>query len=343
MKTCLLWASLLLAAPSWAQLPAEAIYRCAEGEVFQLQHQPNGVRLWRGLYQPVKDGSRLNLASTAAGEFSDGEYRLHSTEQTLSLFRQAQPLGSDCRPAPQDEPVNPVRDAASGIVFVPPERWLAQEVKLTATSGSELPADAAAALQRLSYWYQAADGRRSPLLTLTVYPGSVSPLPNGPADSMALGTDTQRVYYAKIKLPSTFAANTPEDARLQALRLTEAELRQAFSMYGVVVNRAVETVTVIPSWLERNLRPGALQRVELRELTGQGLGQRIAVQERVLERGNPIPLTLRFDPAAINPKLQYVVQAQLLQNGRVVMQSETAAVLTQQHGREARVLLKSLR
>lgn len=327
-----------------AQTDFNVTFRCSNGEIFQVSSQgADQVLLQRGLFQPVSGPTSLTLSSAIAAsgaKYSNGEYSVWLKGDQALLMQGETLMAQDCQASAAAEPLTPIRDASSGIVFIPPERWLAQEVKLRAKAGSDFVPYAA---HQLNYQYHGAQGQAIDLLTLIVVPSSRASKITPPANSIELGRDSQRVYWALIGQTPANTTTAEAKQQWQRLRTSADEVRQNFSLYGVVINHAVETISAKVSWLDRALRPSTEQIVELYVQENDKLGELIAHESQQLEKGYPKAVTLRFDPAAINPKLHYVVQAKLLRGSRVVMQSSPQAVLTQGHGREVNLVLQAIR
>jgi membrane-bound inhibitor of C-type lysozyme/uncharacterized lipoprotein YbaY len=344
MKSFLFSWFLLLSSVALAQTDFNVTFRCSNGEIFQVRSQgADRVLLQRGLFQPVSGPTSLTLPAVIAAsgaKYSNGEYSVWLKGDQALLMHGETLMAQDCQASPAAEPLTPIRDASSGIVFIPPERWLAQEVKLRAKAGSDFVRDAS---HQLDYQYQAAQGSAIDLLTLIVVPSSRASKMTPPTNSIELGRDSQRVYFAVIAQAPP--SNTTPEAKQQwqHLRTSTDEVRQNFSLYGVVINQAVETISAKVSWFDRALRPGSEQIVELYVQENDKLGELIAHESQLLDKGYPKAVTLRFDPAAINPKLSYVVQAKLLSGSSVVMQSKPQAVLTQGHGREVNLVMQKNR
>jgi membrane-bound inhibitor of C-type lysozyme/uncharacterized lipoprotein YbaY len=347
MKRLLLISSLMISASALAQTHFNVTFRCGSGETFQVSSTgQDQVLVQRGLFQPVEGPTRLTLpqvVSASGAKYSNGDYSVWLKGDTAILLKGETLLAQDCTASRDAEPLTPIRDASSGIVFIPPERWLAQDVKLSAKAGKEIPGYGNSASHQIEYIYQDAQGQRAALLTLLVFPSTELATLQRPPNSIDLGSDSQRVYFAQIATDNAFDPASAAGKQFAALRTNPDEVRQAFSMYGIVINQAVETLSVKVSWLDRALRPGSEQVIELYVQENDKLGELVAKQSLRLEKGHPRSATLRFDPAAINPKRHYVLIAKLLQGGRIVMNSEPQAVLTQGNGREATLLLKAKR
>lgn len=341
MKRLLLTSCLLISSAAWAQF--NVTFRCASGEIFQVSSAgQDQVLLQRGLYQPVDGPTRLKLPqviSASGAKYSNGEYSVWLKGDDAQLLHGEKPMAQDCSASRDSEPLTPIRDASSGIVFIPPERWLAKDVKLTAKAGTDIPVYGKIASHQLEYLYQDAQGVQAPLLTLLVVPSSHFAKMTPPTNSVELGRDSQRVYLAQLANQSPFAANREATQQFALLRTNLDEVRQNFSLYGVVIHQAVETISAKVSWLDRALRPGTEQVVELYVQENDKLGELVAQQSQILEKGSPRGAVLRFDPAAINPKLDYVVIAKLLQGNRVLLKSEPQPVLTKGHGRDTTLIM----
>ncbi|WP_373973994.1 MliC family protein [Chitinibacter sp. SCUT-21] len=343
MKTIVFLTGLVVSSLALAQNDFNVTFRCTSGEIFQVQSAgQQTVVLQRGLYQPVDGPTRLTLEqviSASGAKYSNGEYSVWLKGDEALLLRGEQQIAHGCSASRDSEPLTPIRDASSGIVFIPPERWLAKDVKLSAVVGSDIKQYTKRATYEFTYSLQNAQGERSPLLTFWVFPQGEFARITPASNSIYLGSDGQREYLAQIATTSNFVADSDAAQQFAQLRSSADEVRQAFSMYGVVINQAVETVSVKVNWLDRALRPGSEEVIELYVQENDKLGELVARQRQILDKGNPKPVVLRFDPAAINPKLHYVVLAKLVQNGRVIMKSQPQPVLTQGHGREAKLTL----
>ncbi|WP_348943663.1 YbaY family lipoprotein [Chitinibacter sp. FCG-7] len=347
MNRWILLATSLLSSLALAQTTYNVTFRCGSGDIFQVRSLgQDQVQVQRGLYQPVNGLTRMTLTqviSASGSKYSNGDYTVWIKGAQAMLLQGETALASDCTASRDSEPLTPVRDASSGIVFVPPERWLAQDVKLTAQAGSDIdPAiqyEGNTATHQLEYHFQTENGTSARLLNLLVFPASQRPVGQLPANTLLLGTDGQRTYFAQLAGDHPFEPGSAAAQQFAALRLSSEELTQSFSMYGVVINQAVETVSVNVHWLDRALRPGSEQVLELRNLDSSKAGEVVARHSQILEKGTPKAVVLRFDPAAINPKHRYLVSAKLRQNGRTIMSSEARPVLTHGHGRTATLIL----
>lgn len=89
------------------------------------------------------------------------------------------------------------------------------------------------------------------------------------------------------------------------------------------------------------LPPGAVLEVELLDISRAGApAERIAAASLPVQGQVPIAFTLPFDPARIEERFTYSVQARLLVDGQVAFRSDRInAVLTRGHGTSVEVLL----
>ncbi|QLG89303.1 YbaY family lipoprotein [Chitinibacter bivalviorum] len=341
MKKILFLIALSYASLAQAQSSFSQTFRCSNGTIFQVSSQgEDSIVVNRGLYQKATEPSRITLKqviSASGARYSDGNYTVWLKGDNATILKDETVLQSDCAATRADEPLSPVRDAASGVVFIPPDRWLSKDVRLTAVAGSDIQGDAKLAAHQLSYTLH--DAQHTKLLDILVFPSSDWPKVTAPAQSLMLGNDGQRIYIALLPSKNPFEPSSEAGQQFAQLQISAAEVKQAFSMYGTVVNQAIETVRVKVSWMEKSLRPGSEQIIELRDMSADKPGEIIAKHSQVLEKGSPKPVTLRFDPAAINPKHQYQVSAKLMQEGRLVLESSAVDVLTLSHGRDAQLWL----
>lgn len=93
------------------------------------------------------------------------------------------------------------------------------------------------------------------------------------------------------------------------------------------------------------LPPGAVLEVELRDISRADAPAPLVAGTRIETTGQvPIPFTLRFDPARIDPRGRYSVSARLSVGGQVRFRSESIhPVLTQGAGTSVEVLLVGAR
>jgi putative lipoprotein len=91
------------------------------------------------------------------------------------------------------------------------------------------------------------------------------------------------------------------------------------------------------------MKPGTLLEVELLDVTRADAAERRASVSVPVRRLGPIPFVLSYDPAAVAAEGRYALSARLVQDGRVVMQSEGATpVLTGGAGNTAEIALTPL-
>ncbi|WP_198373189.1 YbaY family lipoprotein [Roseomonas rosulenta] len=106
------------------------------------------------------------------------------------------------------------------------------------------------------------------------------------------------------------------------------------------------TITGTATYRERiALPPGAVLEVELRELSRADAPAPVLATARIETTGQvPIPFTLRFDLARIDPRGRYTLAARLSVGGQVRFRSDSAhPVLTQGAGSTAEILLVGAR
>lgn len=102
------------------------------------------------------------------------------------------------------------------------------------------------------------------------------------------------------------------------------------------------TITGTATYRERiALPPGSVLEVELRDTSRADAPAPVLASTRIETTGQvPIPFTLRFDPARIDPRGHYTVAARLSVGGQVRFRSDRAhPVLTQGAGSVADILL----
>jgi len=280
--------------------------------------------------------------------YSDGETTVWLKGDTGMLEQNNQPVATDCQLLAIGEPLTPIRDAASGVVFIPPARWTAGQVQLAALSGSEIPVYGENAGIQFSYRFRDSQHQALPLLDILVFPQSSWDsyvASNSVPEGIGLGQDGQRAFLAQLPAQPATDPITADDKQFRALQISEEELKDGFSMYGVVANNRVETVTAKISWLDRALYPGATLTVELRNVSRMDApAEVIAKQQITLDNGAPQTITLKFAPEAINPRYTYSVSARMEREGQLIKISDThTPVLTHGAPRETEILLKSIR
>lgn len=122
----------------------------------------------------------------------------------------------------------------------------------------------------------------------------------------------------------------------------DCQLQSTFPPTGT----AAGTVTGTVSYRERvSLPAGAILIVELQDVTlADAPAPTIAKTEtKVGKRQVPLPFRLTFDPAKIDPKHTYAIEARILANGRLLFTNDTLyPVLTQGHPAKADLLLKAV-
>lgn len=241
-------------------------YQCDENYRFEIRlPKPDQLELRIG--DAIKTLPQVIAASGI--RYSDGETVVWLKGDVGMLEQNEQIVANNCRVTPTEEPLTPIRDAASGLVFIPPARWTAQKVQLAVKSGSEVPVDDFSDAVQFEYRFRDTNSQQFPLLNILVLPkaewdkqAEANSTPNG----LWLGEDTRHVYLAQ--LPEAPSDLTSEAGQMFLdLQISEAEVKEAFSMYGVVANNRVETVTAKVMWLDRALYPGATLTVELRNVS----------------------------------------------------------------------------
>lgn len=106
------------------------------------------------------------------------------------------------------------------------------------------------------------------------------------------------------------------------------------------------TITGTATYRERiALPPGAVLEVELRDTSRADAPAPLIAGARIETTGQaPIPFTLRFDPARIDPRGRYSVSARLSAGGQLRFRSESAyPVLTHGAGTRVEILLVGAR
>ncbi|WP_410499875.1 YbaY family lipoprotein [Chitinibacter sp. S2-10] len=345
MKNFLL-ASLLLSPFAVANAEFNQIFRCPNGEVFQLRAASKQSMLFEStLFQPQPSVNRRTLPqveSASGAKYSDGSYTVWIKGQQAQLLAGDTVLASDCSALPDDEPLLPIRDSHGGIVFIPPDRWLAGEVKLIRSSGASIKLYGQNASEQIEYHLQGANGSSAPLLKLFTFPAPplITPSATLPDSTLLLGNDGQRIYLAQIAQNNPFDQGSAAGKQFAKLQTSELELRRGFTLYGLIVNQAAQTLSINIIRPKQAIRAGAELTIELNDLDDPGMnGQTLVKQSQILPAGQPKAAKLRFDPASINPAHRLTVSAKIRQGNQVIMSSEAVPVLTQGAGREVTLTL----
>ena len=325
-------------------------------QAFQQYHCDANIRFEVRLPEPDRLELRQNdtikslpqVIAASGIRYSDGETGVWLKGDTGMLEQNNQPLANNCRLVTSGEPLTPIRDAASGVVFIPPARWTAGLVQLTAQSGAEIPVYGENAGIQFSYRFRDSQNQSLPLLDITVFPQSSWDnyvASNAAPEGIWLGQDGQRAFLAQLPVQPVTDPITADDKPYRALHISEQELKDGFPLYGVVANNRVETVTAKIAWLDRALYPGATLTVELRNVSRMDApAEVIAKQQITLENGAPQTITLKFALEAINPRYTYSISAHLERDGQLIKINDThTPVLTRGAPREAEILLKSIR
>lgn len=319
-------------------------FQCDEGHSFTIQvTSPDAIQLQVGWsFMPLPQ-----VESASGAKYSDGKTTVWLKGDTGFLEKNDVIVAKNCTLADAEEPLTPVRDAASGLVFIPPDRWTANRVQMDVKSGGEIPFFGESATHQFEYRFRAgAAQQKYPLLDILVFPKaawtqlSATKKPAGDV----LGEDGQRVYIAQLPANNPFDPASSEGKEFIALQMNLKEVQQAFSMYGIVKKQAVESVTAKVMWLDRRLYPGGVLTVELRDVSRMDApAELIAKQTITLEQGTPPTVTLKFSPDAINPRNTYAIGARLEMDGKLIKISDThTPVLTRGAGRDATVMLKNI-
>lgn len=130
---------------------------------------------------------------------------------------------------------------------------------------------------------------------------------------------------------------------LAALKLTRAAALAA--MLALTAGSAMAELATIEgeaSYRERiALRPGAVLEVELLDISRADAPSERLASIRLKGQGQvPIPFTLHYDPAMIEPNRSYAVTAKLILQGKVVFRSDTVhPVLTRGAGDTVAVVM----
>lgn len=319
-------------------------FQCDEGNSFTVQMTaPDAIQLqvgWSTLRLP-------QVVAASGTKYSDGKTTVWLKGDNGFMEQNDVIVAKNCTLADAQEPLRPVRDAASGLIFIPPERWTANRVQLSVKSGSEIPFYGETASQQFEYRFRAGKAKEQyALLDILVFPKAA--LTKLAADKKpkgeVLGDDGQRVYVAQLPANNPFDPATPEGKEFLALQTNLKEVQQAFSMYGIVKQQAVESVTAKVMWPDRRLYPGAVLTVELRDVSRMDApAELIAKKTITLEQGTPPTVTLKFSPDAINPRNTYSIGARLEMDGKLIKINDThTPVLTRGAGREVTVMLKNI-
>ena len=326
------------------EAPAQKRFKCDEGQSFIIQMtSADAIQLqvgWSFISLP-------QVVSASGTKYSDGKTTVWLKGDTGFLERDEVIVAKNCTLADIEEPLRSVRDAASGLIFIPPDRWTAKRVQMDVKSGSEIPFFRESATHQFEYRFRAgAAQQKYPLLDILVFPKAAWTQLTGTKKPVGevLGDDGQRVYLAQLPAKNPFDPASAEGKEFIALQTNTKEVRQAFSMYGIVKKQAVESVTAKVMWLDRRLYPGAVLTVELRDVSRMDApAELIAKQVMTLEQGKPPTVTLKFSPDAINPRNTYSVGARLEMDGKLIKINDThTPVLTRGAGREVTVMLKNL-
>jgi putative lipoprotein len=327
-----------------------------DDQTFQQYQCDADIRFEVRLPKPDQLELRLNntlkslpqVMAASGIRYSDGETTVWLKGDTGMLKQHNQPVATNCQLLVIGEPLTPIRDAASGVVFIPPTRWTANPVQMAALSGSEIPFYGEKAGIHFSYRFRDSQHQALPLLDILVFPQSSWDsyvASNSIPEGIFLGQDGQRVFLAQLPAQPATDPISADDKHYRALQISEEELKDGFSMYGIVANNRVETVTAKISWLDRALYPGATLTVELRNVSRMDApAEVIAKQQITLENGAPQTITLKFAPEAINPRYTYSISVRMEREGQLIKISDThTPVLTHGAPREAEILLKSIK
>ncbi len=326
------------------EAPVPKRFQCDEGQSFTIQMTSHdAIQLQVGWsFIPLPQ-----VVAASGVKYSDGKTTVWLKGDTGFLEQNDVVVAKNCTLADIEEPLRPVRDAASGLVFIPPDRWTANRVQMDVKSGSEIPFYGESATQQFEYRFRAgAAQQKYPLLDILVFPKAAwtqlaaDKKPIGEV----LGEDGQRVYVAQLPANNPFDPASSEGKEFIALQTNSKEVQQAFSIYGIVKKQAVESVTAKVMWLDRRLYPGAVLTVELRDVSLMDApAELIAKQTITLEQGTPPTVTLKFSPDAINPRNTYAIGARLEMDGKLIKINDThTPVLTRGAGCEVTVILKNL-
>lgn len=317
-------------------------YQCDEGQSFEIRMtSPELIELraaWSFIPLP-------QVVAASGAKYSDGHSTVWLKGDGGFMERDGVIVANNCSLVPIDEPLTPIRDAASGLIFIPPDRWIADQVQIDVKSGPEIPFYGETATQQFEFRFRAGEAsQKYPLLDILVFPkaawSKLSPPPRG----KVLGDDGKRVYVAQLPTNNPFDPASKVGKEFIALQTNLAEVQQAFSMYGIVKQAAVESVSAKVMWLDRRLYPGAVLTVELRDVSRMDApAEVIAKQVITLEQGTPPTVTLKLSPDAINPRNTYSIGARLEMDGKLIKINDThTPVLTRGAGREATVMLKNI-
>ncbi len=326
------------------EAPAQKRFQCDEGQTFTIQmSSPEAIQLQVGWsFIPLPQ-----VVAASGVKYSDGKTTVWLKGDTGFLEQNDVIVAKNCTLVDAAEPLTPIRDAASGLVFIPPDRWTANRVQLQVKSGGEIPFFGESATHQFEYRFRAgAAQQKFPLLDILVFPKAAwtqldtAKKPIGDV----LGDDGQRVYVAQLPANNPFDPASAEGKEFIALQTNTKEVQQAFSMYGIVKKQAVESVTAKVMWLDRRLYPSAVLTVELRDVSRMDApAEVIAKQVITLEQGTPPTVTLKFSPDAINPRNTYSIGARLEMDGKLIKINDThTPVLTRGAGREVTVMLKNI-
>jgi putative lipoprotein len=146
--------------------------------------------------------------------------------------------------------------------------------------------------------------------------------------------------------------NRPESrdcsARLGTTMLASSSLMRAVALAAMLVLTAGSAVAELApiegeaSYRERiALGPGAVLEVELLDVSRADAPSQRLASIRIKAQGQvPIPFTLHYDPALIEPNRTYAVTAKLILQGEVVFRSDTVhPVLTRGAGDTVEILM----
>jgi len=326
------------------QTGAQKQFQCDEGHSFTIQMTaPDAIQLQVGWsYIPLPQ-----VVAASGVKYSDGKTTVWLKGDTGFLEQNDVMVAKNCTLADAEEPLRPIRDAASGLIFIPPDRWTANRVQIHVKSGSEIPFYGESASQQFEYRFRAGDSQAQyALLDILVFPKAAwtKLAANKKPVGEVLGDDGQRVYVAQLPANNPFDPASSEGKEFIALQTNLKEVQQAFSMYGIVKKQAVESVTAKVMWLDRRLYPGAVLTVELRDVSRMDApAEVIAKQTITLEQGTSPTVTLKFSPDAIDPRNTYSISARLEMDGKLIKINDThTPVLTRGAGREATVMLKNI-
>ena len=104
-------------------------YQCDDGVSLQIRiTSPESIEL-------QTEGSNLSLPQVIAAsgvKYSDGRTAVWLKGSTAFMEQDNVIVANNCTRVAEDEPLSSIRDAASGLIFIPPDRWLADQVQIDA-------------------------------------------------------------------------------------------------------------------------------------------------------------------------------------------------------------------